>query len=68
MTLVIIVVLIVFIASFVTVTPFLDFVCCSASRYWEISLVSTVGPKSGTLLIGKIRRIASEPGRRSEIF
>ncbi|KAH6667466.1 hypothetical protein B0J14DRAFT_602339 [Halenospora varia] len=40
MTLVVIVVLIVFIVSFVTVTPFLDFVCCSASRYWEVSLVS----------------------------
>lgn len=37
MTLVVIVVLTVFIASFVTMTPFLDFVCCSASRYWEIS-------------------------------
>jgi hypothetical protein len=33
MTLVVIVVLIVFIVSFVTVTPFLDFVCCSASRF-----------------------------------
>ena len=49
MTLVVIVVLTVFIASFVTVTPFLDFVCYSASRYWEISLVSAVSPKSGTL-------------------
>jgi hypothetical protein len=49
MTLVVIVLLTVFIASFVTVAPFLDFVCCSASRYWEISLVSAVGPKSGTL-------------------
>ena len=68
MTLVVIVVLIVFIVSFVTVTPFLDFVCCSASRYWEVSLVSAVGPNLGTLLIGKIRRIASELGRRSEMF
>ena len=33
MTLVVIVVLIVFIVFFVTATPFLDFVCCSASRY-----------------------------------
>jgi hypothetical protein len=49
MTLVLIVVLIVFIVSLVTVTPFLDFVCCLASRYWEISLVSAIGPKSGTL-------------------
>jgi hypothetical protein len=49
MTLVVIVVFIVLIASFVTVTPFLDFVCCSASRYWEVSLVSAVSPKSGTL-------------------
>jgi hypothetical protein len=68
MTLVVIVVLIVFIVSFVTATPFLDFVCCSASRYWEGSLVSAVCPKLGTLLIGKIRRIASELGRRSEMF
>jgi hypothetical protein len=49
MTLVIIMVLIVFIASFVTMTPFLDFVCYLASRYWEISLVSAISPKSGTL-------------------
>ena len=68
MTLVVIVVLIVFIVSFVTATPFLDFVCCSASRYWEVSLVSAVGLKLGTLLVGKIRRIASELGRRSEMF
>lgn len=68
MTLVVIVALMVFIVSFVTATPFLDFVCCSASRYWEVSSVSTVGPKLGTLLIGKIRRIASELGRRSEMF
>jgi len=49
MTLVVIVVLIVFIVSFVTLTPFLDFIYYSVSRYWEISLVSAVGPKSGTL-------------------
>jgi len=33
MTLVVIVVLTVFTASFVTVTPFLDFVCCLASSF-----------------------------------
>jgi len=41
MTLVVIAVLIVFIVSFVTATPFLDFVCGSASRYWKVSLVSS---------------------------
>ena len=49
MTLVVSAVLIVFIVSFVTATPFLDFVCGSASRYWKVSLVSAVGPKLGTL-------------------
>jgi hypothetical protein len=49
MTLVVIVVLTVLTASFLTVTTFLDFVGCSASRYWEISPVSAVSPKSGTL-------------------
>lgn len=49
MTLVVIMVLTVFIVSFVTVAPFLEFVCCSARRYWEASLVSAVGPKLGTL-------------------
>jgi hypothetical protein len=68
MTLVIIIVLIVFIISFVTMTPFLDFVYYSVSRYWEISLVSAISPKSGTLLISKIRRITSEQGYRSEMF
>ncbi|KAH6668469.1 hypothetical protein B0J14DRAFT_600877 [Halenospora varia] len=40
MTLVVIVALMVFIVSFVTATPFLDFICYSASRYWQVSLVS----------------------------
>jgi hypothetical protein len=37
------IVLIVFIVYLATVTAFLDSVCCSASRYWDILLVSTVG-------------------------
>jgi hypothetical protein len=49
MTLVIIIVLIVFIVSFVAMTPFIDFVYYLVSRYWEISLISTISPKLSTL-------------------
>jgi hypothetical protein len=67
MTLVVIVVLIVFIVSFVTVTLFSTL---SAVRQVDIggSRSYLLLVPSQARLIGKIRRIASELGRRSEMF